>query len=548
MRGRLPGFRWIVALAATAGTLVLITPGASAPPLITIIDDPTPGYQQRFGESLSSGDVNNDGRDDIAATSDREVHVFDSGGGLLYTLDLGATELLLATRMVDVNEDGRDDVLLGSSDARKAWAFSGADGSLILEIANPAGDAPSSRFGGSIAGGDLNGDGRAELVVGDPRLMVNGRAGQGRAYAFSGADGSLMHTFDSPNPDAPQYSSPAVFGAHFGQRVVAGDVDGDNIDDVMITAHFEDIPLAEVSAEPAPDHFISAVPHGPSSGATAGAAAAMSPCVDLPPSYVCLAGRAYLFSGLSGQLIRSVQDVFPQESRALGDFATLADIDGDGTNEAILSGVDGFTGAYSTQTGALLRTFAAPSVSASGDADGDGKDDIVGGDVNFEIVAYGTGRAIVDFAAGYPLPLTSPNLQSNAFFGVSIFADTNGDGRDEVIVSADREDTIERDEGRIYVMCACDVDVDGDHYSSSLELHLGTESALACHDDQYLADWPPDFDYNRQVDMRDVRIIKRVFGSTAWPEVRRFDLAPSESITIADVLAMKSAFGQSCTP
>ena len=100
----------------------------------------------------------------------------------------------------DVNGDGvpdfivgawRDDPAGGGTDAGSAYVFSGADGSLLYQV---TGDSASDFFGNSVSiAGDVNGDGRADFIVGvildDP---AGGGSSAGSAYVFSGVDGSLL--------------------------------------------------------------------------------------------------------------------------------------------------------------------------------------------------------------------------------------------------------------------------------------------------------------------------------------------------------------------
>jgi hypothetical protein len=54
-------------------------------------------------------------------------------------------------------------------------------------------------FGTSVAMGDANGDGKTDILVGAPGENLS-PAGQGRAYLFSGNDGSLIRIVDGPDP------------------------------------------------------------------------------------------------------------------------------------------------------------------------------------------------------------------------------------------------------------------------------------------------------------------------------------------------------------
>jgi len=126
----------------------------------------------------------------------------------------------------DVNGDGHDDLITGapneSLDTGRARVFSGADGSLLFTF---SGSTAGDLLGWSCAGaGDVNGDGRDDLVVGAPQTNVP--LGRGYVRLYSGADGSLLRTLNG-----------AAAGDRFGAAVAgAGDLNGDGKDDVLVGA------------------------------------------------------------------------------------------------------------------------------------------------------------------------------------------------------------------------------------------------------------------------------------------------------------------------
>jgi hypothetical protein len=252
-------------------------------------------------------------------------------------------------------------------DAGRAYVFSGSTGVLLLTLESPAAQA-AGLFGQSVAGaGDVDGDGRADVIVGAVNEHPGNALRGGRAYVLSGATGALIHALDSPH---------AQQSGRFGVSVAsAGDVDGDGVQDVLVGAAGE-------------------TPAGANSG------------------------RAYLFSGATGQHLRTLESPNAEPS--------------------------GFFGG---------------AVAGAGDVDGDGLADVLVGGGNEDTVAgFGAGRAYAFSGAGGLLfAIESPNSQQGGTFGSALAGagDADGDGRPDLILGAMGEDTAAGSfAGRAYVVPA----------------------------------------------------------------------------------------------
>jgi hypothetical protein len=195
----------------------------------------------QLGRGLASaGDVDGDGVPDFVAGA---IHDDDGGldagsarvysgvdGAALHTFHgtaAGEHQGWSVAGAGDLDGDGRDDVLVGAPgadiDAGSARAYSGADGSLLFEW---RGAEPGAQLGAAVAAaGDVDGDGRPDLLLGSP-----GEAGRGSVRLVSGADGALLLVqFGDSQGDA------------FGAAVAgAGDLDGDGAADWIVGARWDD--------------------------------------------------------------------------------------------------------------------------------------------------------------------------------------------------------------------------------------------------------------------------------------------------------------------
>lgn len=151
------------------------------------------------------GDVDGDGISDFVTSA--PTHMIDgSPAGRVYVYSGKSGKLLWSQSGLaggtlgigieaagDVNADGIPDVIASAPGAGKAYVYSGKDAKVLLTLGS--GDR-SEAFGRHVSGaGDINGDGYADVIVGAPGNNAAGQ-GAGRAYLYSGKDGSVLLTLD----------------------------------------------------------------------------------------------------------------------------------------------------------------------------------------------------------------------------------------------------------------------------------------------------------------------------------------------------------------
>jgi uncharacterized repeat protein (TIGR01451 family) len=193
-----------------------------------------------FGSAVSGiGDVSGDGLPDFAvgaadASGSGRIYVLNgvtaaavyapiapaaSGGNLgLYWLD----------GVSDVNGDLVPDIYAGdindsgtATDAGRAYIFSGADGSTLQSF---GGESAGDQLGIGHALPDVNGDGFGDVIVATWR-SDEGATDGGKVYIYSGADGRLLRNFVATIPDE-------MFAV---EAIGIGDLTGDGIVDFLVT-------------------------------------------------------------------------------------------------------------------------------------------------------------------------------------------------------------------------------------------------------------------------------------------------------------------------
>ncbi|HMV66648.1 MAG TPA: MopE-related protein, partial [Myxococcota bacterium] len=356
------------------------------------------------------------------------------------------------TFLGDQNGDGYDEIVIGAprndadggDDRGAVFIQRGSSAGGDYDLAQPFADgAPRwnvrirgvrnlGRVGSTLTHGDINGDGTDDLIIGANYAPVPGQQ-TGAVYVFFGpiADG------DYDVNAASLILKGSATGDLFGSAIAAGDVDGDGLDDIIASApgfgtnNNGRVYLVYGNAAMAGELFVNAVP-----------------------------GLAHFTGGAS--------------SDELGSGLSIVDLDADGYGDIVIGagfvgGLDAgavmvrygqstrFSGAVTptaTITGTSDRDKLGLSVANVHDVNNDGFDDLlVGSDNNTAYLFWGGGTRLasntVNTAASF---LFHGLTNQGAAESVAGAGDVDGDGYDDMIISAVRDDDGGSNAGGTYIV------------------------------------------------------------------------------------------------
>jgi hypothetical protein len=391
--------------------------------VLATLHGPTTGQGAYFGWAVSElHDINGDGVTDLI------VGEVDGGGPafpgrvwvysgrthhLIYKLfgRAGDQSGFAVADAGDVNGDGVHDIISGAPGSAAevpgaAIVYSGATGRVLARL---GGHRPGEQFGAAVSSaGDVNRDGRADLLVGAPGSGQPGGLA-GRVYVISGRTFHVMRRLTAWKP-----------GDSFGSATDrSDDLNRDGIDDFVIGAS--------------------------DAGSTRG-------------------GAVYVYSGRTGRRLFRING--PHGAQQFGRFfaAGVGDVNGDGVPDVYAGDygantrgpAGGFAAVYSGVDGSPIHVWAGAAGEGlgpgreAGDVNGDGRMDIIAGSYTSSDGASQAGRVqIFSGATGKVIrAITSTTVNENFGFDAVGVGDTNGNGTDDYLVSAASLETVYLIDGR----------------------------------------------------------------------------------------------------
>ncbi len=499
-----------------------------------------------FGYSVSGvGDVNNDGYDDVAVGSPAyssnagRAYVFHgSSSGVSTTASTtisGAPSTYTGacvTAVGDINRDGYADIAVGAP-----WN-GGYNGSVLVYHGSASGTSstvtttingpgPNSYFGWSIAGGDVTGDGYADLLIG----AYYRSSYTGAAYLYRSSGTSLSTTATT--------SLTGSSSSYFGWAVQLADVTGDGYDDAIIGSYNYSSATGLVSWYKGSSSGLASSASGTLSGSSSSRFGFSLGHEDInadgyddvlvgSPYYSSYYGRVSLYQGSSSGPSSATTSITASTSGSYLGYAVAGagDVNGDGYGDVVAGGPY-----QSTNTGAAYVYNGYADNDSDGYAsstDCDDSDSSIGDSITFYLDSDGDGFGVETSTAGACTApdgyaalrdegfdcddsrfLTNPNAEEVADDGIDAdcdseelcYLDTDSDGfRGDTTSTVVSEDLDCADDGEASAdVPAGDCDDDDDTINPGIDETPGDEIDQDC-DGQELCYFDEDTDGYRASD------------------------------------------------
>jgi hypothetical protein len=443
-----------------------------------------------FGRYMAAGDLNNDGKTDIAigaytagGSAKGRVYIFYNDG--IYPANVTAADVIITGNVNDnlgssliigdVNSDGKADLIVGASRfstwTGRVYIFygngtnnfgtavcSGSPAACLAANANVVIDGTASwdYVGSSLAIGDFNADGKNDLALGSN--------GINNVYIFYGDGTSNFGTATcSGSPAACSSANADVIiaaesGAGLGQTIVAGDFNADGKTDLAMTSLYYGSSAGRVYILYGSTTLAASIGAGSANVIITGEASSNAFGWSLAAgdfnadgktdlavganTYLSSTGRVYIFynDGSIPTTAATADVIITGEatSNEFGYSLTAGDFNGDGKIDLAVgaTGYSSYTGRtyiFYSQNGQVntnKKITGSVYSMVAGDFNSDGKTDLATGDgLGFVYIYYNDGS--------YPASSASADVTiygGNSFGGSMGAGDFNNDGRTDLVV------------------------------------------------------------------------------------------------------------------